>query len=166
LKSSLFSSLTSSGKTKTADATDSTSNPSEPDTIVNISELNPYVKVTFDGETKKTPIIRSTANPTWNFSVEFNRLYPPLVRMLRIDLCTQDARLKEQVLGSEYISVNDISSYVKGDYFLPTYGPRYIELDDRLDEEPANHRKKKNIEENLFDDVIVNQVCCSSLIIY
>lgn len=34
---------------------------------------------------------------------------------------------------------------------------RYIELDDRLDEEPANHRKKKNIEDNLFDDIIINQ---------
>lgn len=94
------------------------------DTIVNISELNPYVKITFDGETKQTPILEGTDNPTWNYCIEFNHLYPPLVRMIRIDLCTQDSSLNERILGSEYMSVNDISSYVKDDYFLPTYGPR------------------------------------------
>lgn len=129
-KSNLFGSFigaetSSTNKAKCeSDSTATAANQIEADTIVNISQLNPYVKVTFDGETKQTPVLTATDNPTWNYCIEFNHLYPPLVRMIRIDLCTQDSSQNERILGSEYMSVNDISSYVKDDYFLPTYGPR------------------------------------------
>ncbi len=93
------------------------------------SDLNPYVKVTFDGETKQTPIVYANDKPVWDHRIEFNHLYPPLVRMLRIQLCTQDASTgAEQVLASEFLTVDDISDYVKDEAYLPTYGPRYINL--------------------------------------
>lgn len=123
---------------------------------VTISELNPFVRVIFDGETKQTPVLRNTDNPNWKYTLEFSHLFPPLVRLLRIQLCSVDSAGYEHVLASEFITINNISAFVKDEAYLPTYGPRYIDLDDDLDDEPANLRKKKIIEDNLYDELFID----------
>lgn len=69
-------------------------------------------------------------NPEWNYKIEYVILYPPLVSSIKIDLCTQDENtLEEKVIASEFLSIYDISNYLKDDCeYLPTYGPRYIDL--------------------------------------
>ena len=82
-------------------------NVTEPaESIINIPDLNPFVKITFNGDTKQTPIIQGTDKPVWNHTIEFNHMYPPLVRMFRIELCSQDDSGNEKVLASEFLTVN------------------------------------------------------------
>lgn len=73
--------------------------------VINIPDLNPFVKITYNGETKQTPIVHGTNKPVWNHTIEFNHKYPPLVRMFRIELCSQDDGGNEKVLASEFLTV-------------------------------------------------------------
>ena len=140
--------------------------------------LNLYIKITFDGQTvnilcifnklkqvifvnklqKKTSIQQATNQPEWNDTIEFKYFYPPLVRMFKIQLCTEEAPRVERVLASEYLTIYDISSYTKDFFYLPAYGPRFINLYDQ----PENCRLKKTLNEQCGDDLLVHNNLNSS----
>ena len=91
-----------------------------------------------------------TNKPDWDYKIEFSHRYPPLVRLFKIQLCSREAT-SERVLATEFISIFDISNYLpykdKMGQFLPTYGPRFIDLYDQ----PENSRVRKT-PENFSDD--------------
>ncbi len=71
--------------------------------------------------------------------------------MFKIQLCTEEAPRVERVLASEYLTIYDISSYTKDFFYLPAYGPRFINLYDQ----PDNCRLKKNFNDQCSDDLLV-----------
>jgi len=56
-----------------------------------------------------------------------NFFYPPLVRTVKIEICLQDS-FGEDVLGVEYLDLEKISGYASNAYFLPTFGPRFVDF--------------------------------------
>ncbi len=79
-------------------------------------------------------------------------MYPPLVRLFKIELCLQNSSLEEKVIASEYLTIQDLSNYTKEEFYFPTFGPRYIDLYDK----PDNCRIRKNIEDDLCDELIID----------
>lgn len=57
-----------------------------------------------------------------------------MVSSIKLELCSIDTNLIEKVLACEYLSIYDISNYLKDDLkYLPTYGPRFIDLYNETD---------------------------------
>lgn len=100
---------------------------------------------------KQTPVIRSTNKPQWNCKLEFHFRYPPLVRLCKIELCAVDPS-GERVLSTEYLAINDISNFLNDVQYLPTYGPRYVDLYN----EPNNKRIKRTFSSGTGDDDFSN----------
>jgi hypothetical protein len=66
-----------------------------------------------------------------------NFFYPPLVRTVKIEICLQDS-FGEDVLGVEYLDLEKISGYASNAYFLPTFGPRYVDFYSEPNTESVN----------------------------
>ena len=103
---------------------------------------NIFVRITFAGIQKKTSGIsfRKTNNPGWNETLVFNILYPPLIRLFKIELCSESS-FGVNVLAWEKVDIDNISDYRTGSYFLPSLGPSYIDLYT----EPQNYQKKYDL---------------------
>ncbi len=88
--------------------------------------------------------MRTTNKPEWNYKIEFYFRYPTLVSLFKIELCSETSS-GETILASEYLKIDDISSFQSEFAFSPTYGPRFVDLYS----EPNNTRTKKEyLEEN------------------
>jgi hypothetical protein len=85
----------------------------------------------------------------WNQSIEFCFRYPPLVNLVKFELCKETAVLATEystVLATEYFSLNDIFNSENNDEPY-SFGPSYIELYSR----PNNCRIKKTNGKNSFN---------------
>ncbi len=67
--------------------------------------------------------------PIWNKKFMFKILYPPLIRCLKIELCSKNV-FRDDVIATEYIYIDDISHPKTTNGSLPCYGPSYIDLFD------------------------------------
>jgi hypothetical protein len=91
---------------------------------------------------KQTPVIKATNKPEWNHEIEFNIRYPSLVRVLKFELCTNNGGgSNEVILASEYVTLNELSSYETQHSYMPTFGPRHIDLYNQ----PNNLRGEKQL---------------------
>ncbi|RMZ98955.1 fer-1 4, partial [Brachionus plicatilis] len=107
---------------------------------------------------KTSPCLKKTRSPEWNHSIEFVFRYPSLVRLLKIELCSEDAS-GVRVLAKEYLVISDISNYHNDLNYLPTYGPSYIDFYN----EPNNMRIKKFNSQSQEDfNPLVHEPCSNS----
>lgn len=87
---------------------------------------------------------------TWNQSIEFCFRYPPLVNLVKFELCKErhvlQQKVLEQVLATEYFSLNDICNS-ENKYEPYSFGPSNIELYSR----PNNCRVKKTNGKDSFN---------------
>lgn len=92
------------------------------------SYLNPFIQITYADKVLRTRTITNSKRPKWNQdeALKLKIMYPPLVRCLKIELCSQDW-LGVRVLGTENIYLEDISNSFDTN-LLPTLGPTYIYL--------------------------------------
>jgi hypothetical protein len=102
---------------------------------------------------KRTPILEQTNRPEWNYKLEFNVRYPPLVTLIKIELCNASntsSTFDEIVLAKEYLTLTELSNFRIDDaLFLPTYGPCYVDLYSR----PNNLRVKKQNVDSTVEEV-------------
>ena len=93
---------------------------------------------------------------SWNKNycqIKFENKFPPLVRLLKIQLCSNPDTTTEQIFATEYISIFDICKEqfeVTSENCLPTYGTRYIDMYNK----PENKRTimaKSDLLSNEFD---------------
>ncbi|CAF0895015.1 unnamed protein product, partial [Brachionus calyciflorus] len=113
------------------------------------SDLNPFIRITFADITKRIPCVNKTNRPQWNGSIEFTIRYPPLVRLFKIELCTEDSS-SVRVLAKEYLVINEIANLEFN--HKPTYGPSFIDMYN----EPNNLRIKKTLNNPKDDDIITS----------
>jgi hypothetical protein len=89
----------------------------------------------------------------WDENLKFSCFFPPLIRSLKLELYAEDT-FGSRLLATEYIDIDSISDYNEENYFLPTLGPRHIDLYT----EPENFRVKRiastNYEPNKDTDEI------------
>lgn len=72
---------------------------------------NPLFKVTIAGVTKKSKVCMRTNRPVWTEDLKFYMFFPYLVGMIKFELCTQDLNGTEEILATEYLDIDSISSF-------------------------------------------------------
>lgn len=86
-----------------------------------------------------------------------NFFYPPLVRTVKIEICLQDS-FGVDVLGVEHLDLENISGYASNAYFLPTFGPRYVDFYSEPNTESMNRTSSlSQLEINETRDVNFNE---------
>ncbi|XP_022089546.1 otoferlin-like isoform X2 [Acanthaster planci] len=88
--------------------------------------VDPYVLVSFAGQTAKTSVKKHCYEPKWNEQIVFSEMFPPLCSRMKIQLRDKDSVL-DDVVGTHFIDMTKIS-YEGNDGFLPTFGPSWINL--------------------------------------
>uniref|UniRef100_H3ATM5 Fer-1 like family member 6 n=1 Tax=Latimeria chalumnae TaxID=7897 RepID=H3ATM5_LATCH len=90
--------------------------------------VDPYVVVSFAGQTGRTSVQKSCADPTWNEQIVFKEMFPPMCRRVKIQVWDEGS-MNDVALGTHYIDLKKISNEQDGDKgFLPTFGPAWINL--------------------------------------
>ncbi|XP_062862723.1 fer-1-like protein 6 [Trichomycterus rosablanca] len=94
----------------------------------NTALIDPYVEVSFFGQTGRTSTQKSTADPVWNEQVVFKEMFPPLCQRLKIQILDEGS-MNDVAIGTHYIDLRRISSDQDGDNgFLPTFGPAWVNI--------------------------------------
>uniref|UniRef100_A0A8C5FKL2 C2 domain-containing protein n=1 Tax=Gadus morhua TaxID=8049 RepID=A0A8C5FKL2_GADMO len=90
--------------------------------------IDPYVVVSFFGQTGRTSTQKSTADPVWNEQIVFREMFPPLCQRMKIQVWDEGS-MNDVAIGTHYIDLRRISNEQDGDKgFLPTFGPAWINL--------------------------------------
>ncbi|KAM4823364.1 fer-1-like protein 6 [Urocitellus parryii] len=90
--------------------------------------VDPFVEVTFAGQTGRTTVQKSCANPVWHEQVVFKEMFPPLCRRVKIQVWDEGS-MNDVALATHFIDLKKISNEQDGDKgFLPTFGPAWINL--------------------------------------
>ncbi|XP_067109609.1 fer-1-like protein 6 [Osmerus mordax] len=94
----------------------------------NTALIDPYLVVSFFGQTGRTSTQKSTADPVWNEQVVFKEMFPPLCQRLKIQVWDEGS-MNDVAIGTHYIDLRRISNEQDGDKgFLPTFGPAWVNL--------------------------------------
>ena len=89
--------------------------------------VDPFVEVTFGGESKRTSTKKNSYNPEWNEQIVFTDLFPSLCRRIKFQLFDYDNVGSEECIGTHYLSLETIMNNQYNGW-LPTYGPTYVNL--------------------------------------
>ncbi|XP_048658048.1 fer-1-like protein 6 isoform X1 [Marmota marmota marmota] len=90
--------------------------------------VDPFVEVTFAGQTGRTTVQKNSANPVWHEQVVFKEMFPPLCRRVKIQVWDEGS-MNDVALATHFIDLKKISNEQDGDKgFLPTFGPAWINL--------------------------------------
>uniref|UniRef100_A0A8C9QDH4 Fer-1 like family member 6 n=1 Tax=Spermophilus dauricus TaxID=99837 RepID=A0A8C9QDH4_SPEDA len=90
--------------------------------------VDPFVEVTFAGQTGRTTVQKNCANPVWHEQVVFKEMFPPLCRRVKIQVWDEGS-MNDVALATHFIDLKKISNEQDGDKgFLPTFGPAWINL--------------------------------------
>ncbi|KAG3273644.1 fer-1 like family member 6 [Ictidomys tridecemlineatus] len=90
--------------------------------------VDPFVEVTFAGQTGRTTVQKNCANPVWHEQVVFKEMFPPLCRRVKIQVWDEGS-MNDVALATHFIDLKQISNEQDGDKgFLPTFGPAWINL--------------------------------------
>uniref|UniRef100_A0A8C2PEZ1 C2 domain-containing protein n=1 Tax=Capra hircus TaxID=9925 RepID=A0A8C2PEZ1_CAPHI len=90
--------------------------------------VDPFVEVSFAGQTGRTTVQKNCADPVWHEQVVFKEMFPPLCRRVKIQVWDEGS-MNDIVLATHFIDLKKISNEQDGDKgFLPTFGPAWINL--------------------------------------
>uniref|UniRef100_A0A8C0DWT4 Fer-1 like family member 6 n=1 Tax=Balaenoptera musculus TaxID=9771 RepID=A0A8C0DWT4_BALMU len=90
--------------------------------------VDPFVEVSFAGQTGRTTVQKNCADPVWHEQVVFKEMFPPLCRRVKIQVWDEGS-MNDIVLATHFIDLKQISNEQDGDKgFLPTFGPAWINL--------------------------------------
>ncbi|XP_002710810.3 fer-1-like protein 6 isoform X2 [Oryctolagus cuniculus] len=90
--------------------------------------VDPYVEVSFAGQTGRTTVQKNCADPVWHEQVVFKEMFPPLCRRVKIQVWDEGS-MNDVALATHFIDLKKISNEQDGDKgFLPTFGPAWINL--------------------------------------
>nr|XP_035132398.2 fer-1-like protein 6 isoform X2 [Callithrix jacchus] len=90
--------------------------------------VDPFVEVSFAGQTGRTTVQKNCADPVWHEQVIFKEMFPPLCRRVKIQVWDEGS-MNDIALATHFIDLKKISNEQEGDKgFLPTFGPAWINL--------------------------------------
>ncbi|XP_032771679.1 fer-1-like protein 6 [Rattus rattus] len=90
--------------------------------------VDPFVEVSFAGQTGRTSVQKNCADPVWHEQVVFKEMFPPLCRRVKIQVWDEGS-MNDVTLATHFIDLKKISNEQDGDKgFLPTFGPAWINL--------------------------------------
>ncbi|MEJ1287665.1 hypothetical protein NN561_018686 [Cricetulus griseus] len=90
--------------------------------------VDPFVEVSFAGQTGRTSVQKNCADPVWHEQVVFKEMFPPLCRRVKIQVWDEGS-MSDVALATHFIDLKKISNEQDGDKgFLPTFGPAWINL--------------------------------------
>uniref|UniRef100_A0A673UKP5 Fer-1 like family member 6 n=1 Tax=Suricata suricatta TaxID=37032 RepID=A0A673UKP5_SURSU len=90
--------------------------------------VDPFVEVSFAGQTGRTTVQKNCADPVWHEQVVFKEMFPPLCRRVKIQVWDEGS-MNDVALATHFIDLKKISNEQDGDKgFLPTFGPAWINL--------------------------------------
>nr|XP_013005415.1 fer-1-like protein 6 isoform X2 [Cavia porcellus] len=90
--------------------------------------VDPFVEVSFAGQTGRTTVQKNCADPIWHEQVVFKEMFPPLCRRVKIQVWDEGS-MNDVVLATHFIDLKTICNEQDGDKgFLPTFGPAWINL--------------------------------------
>ncbi|KAM4864947.1 fer-1-like protein 6 [Thomomys bottae] len=90
--------------------------------------VDPFVEVSFAGQTGRTTVQKNCADPVWNEQIVFKEMFPPLCRRVKIQVWDEGS-MNDVALATHFIDLKKISNEQDGDKgFLPTFGPAWINL--------------------------------------
>ncbi|XP_058524347.1 fer-1-like protein 6 [Ochotona princeps] len=90
--------------------------------------VDPFVEVSFAGQTGRTTVQKNCADPVWHEQVVFKEMFPPLCRRVKIQVWDEGS-MNNVALATHFIDLKKISNEQDGDKgFLPTFGPAWINL--------------------------------------
>ncbi|KAI5932249.1 Fer-1-like protein 6 [Manis javanica] len=90
--------------------------------------VDPFVEVSFAGQTGRTTVQKNCADPVWHEQVVFKEMFPPLCRRVKIQVWDEGS-MNDVALATHFIDLKRISNEQDGDKgFLPTFGPAWINL--------------------------------------
>ncbi|KAM6170713.1 fer-1-like protein 6 [Erethizon dorsatum] len=90
--------------------------------------VDPFVEVSFAGQTGRTTVQKNCADPIWHEQVVFKEMFPPLCRRVKIQVWDEGS-MNDVALATHFIDLKTISNEQDGDKgFLPTFGPAWINL--------------------------------------
>ncbi|KFO20423.1 Fer-1-like protein 6 [Fukomys damarensis] len=90
--------------------------------------VDPFVEVSFAGQTGRTTVQKNCADPVWHEQVVFKEMFPPLCRRVKIQVWDEGS-MNDVALATHFIDLKTISNEQDGDKgFLPTFGPAWINL--------------------------------------
>ncbi|XP_021108036.1 fer-1-like protein 6 isoform X1 [Heterocephalus glaber] len=90
--------------------------------------VDPFVEVSFAGQTGRTTVQKNCADPIWHEQVIFKEMFPPLCRRVKIQVWDEGS-MNDVALATHFIDLKTISNEQDGDKgFLPTFGPAWINL--------------------------------------
>lgn len=101
-------------------------------------------------------MLRYNSNPEWNSKLTFNMRYPPLVWVIKIELCNalngSGTGSDESVLATEYMNIRELGNFRADDAaFLPTFGPQFVDLYSK----PNNLRIQKTNQDVTLDSEVL-----------
>ncbi|XP_033118716.1 otoferlin-like isoform X3 [Anneissia japonica] len=112
--------------------------------------VDPYVEITFAGQTQRTSVQKHRYEPMWNEQIVFSELFPPLCRRIKVQLKDKDS-VMDDIIGTTYIDLAKISCDGP-EGFLPTFGPSWVNL-------YGSTRQFSSMDSNSFLNLGVGEGC-------
>ena len=88
--------------------------------------VDPYVTVSYAGHSVSTGVRWTTCNPEWNESLQLGTRFPSMSERIQIRLYDKDKTSQDDIIGTAFLYLSDISMSEGDKGFLPTFGPAWI----------------------------------------
>ena len=88
--------------------------------------VDPYVTVSYAGHTVSTGVRWTTCNPEWNEFLQLGARFPSMSERIQIRLYDKDKTSQDDIIGTAFLYLSDISMPEGDSGFLPTFGPSWI----------------------------------------
>ncbi|XP_007606271.2 fer-1-like protein 6, partial [Cricetulus griseus] len=76
--------------------------------------VDPFVEVSFAGQTGRTSVQKNCADPVWHEQVVFKEMFPPLCRRVKIQVWDEGS-MSDVALATHFIDLKKISNEQDGD---------------------------------------------------
>ncbi|XP_078094608.1 myoferlin-like [Mustelus asterias] len=94
--------------------------------------VDSFLEVSFAGTKVATKVIENHVNPEWNQVIYLRSRFPSLCESIRFTVCERKNAVKNNPLGTTFLSISKISSTGSADAeipgFLPMFGPSFLNL--------------------------------------
>ncbi|KAI6649404.1 Myoferlin [Oopsacas minuta] len=88
--------------------------------------VDPYVTVSYAGHTVTTGVRWTTCNPEWNESLALGTRFPSMSERIQIRLYDKDTTSQDDIIGTTFLYLSNISLPEGDNGFLPTFGPAWV----------------------------------------
>ena len=88
--------------------------------------VDPYVSVSYAGHTVSTGVRWVTCNPEWNETLNLGTRFPSMSERIKIQLYDKDKATQDDIIGTAFLYLSNLSIPEGDKGFLPMFGPAWI----------------------------------------